>query len=93
MNSPHLIKIEHDLRVLSLEELGWLLERIEKQVQERKQISNKFTDIKYINEQLLAMASDLDIKTEITSINNEFGVTEMDVLEKLCSSKDDNLFC
>ncbi|WP_392479426.1 hypothetical protein [Nostoc sp. C110] len=83
MNSPHLLKIENDLRVLSLEELEWLLERIAKQVQERKQIVNKFTDVKYMNEQLVAMAIDLDIKTEITSINHEFGVTEMDGLEKL----------
>ncbi|MCC5621297.1 hypothetical protein [Nostoc sp. CHAB 5715] len=83
MNSPHLIKIEHDLRVLSLEELEWLLKRIANQVQERKQISNKFFDVKYIKEQLVEMASDLDIKTEITSINNEFGITEMDGLEKL----------
>jgi len=83
MNSPHVLKIENDLRVLSLEELEWLLEQIAKQVQERKQIVNKFTDVKYMNEQLVAMASDLDIKTEINSINNEFGVTEMDGLEKL----------
>ena len=73
MNSPHLIKIEYDLRVLSLEELEWLLERIAKQVQERKQISNKFTDVKYIKEQLAAMANDLDIQLEITAINNELG--------------------
>ena len=65
MNSPNVLKIENDLRVLSLEELEWLLERIAKQVQEKKQISNKFTDVKYMNEQLVAMASDLDIKTEI----------------------------
>ncbi|MBE9000387.1 hypothetical protein IQ274_19610 [Nostoc sp. LEGE 12447] len=83
MNSPHVLKIENDLRVLSLEELEWLLERIAKQVQERKQIVNKFTDVKYMNEQLVAMASDLDIKTEIHSINHEFQVTEMDGLEKL----------
>ncbi|WP_375476501.1 hypothetical protein [uncultured Nostoc sp.] len=83
MNSPHLIKIEYSLRILSLEELEWLLERIEKQVQERKQISNKFTDIKYMNEQLAAMASDLDIQAEIGSGNHEFYVTEMDGLEKL----------
>ncbi|MBD2532511.1 hypothetical protein H6G97_24160 [Nostoc flagelliforme FACHB-838] len=83
MNSPHLIKIEHDLRVLSLEELEWLLERIEKRVQEKKQILNKFNDVKYMNEQLVAMASDLDIQTEITTINNEFSITEMDGLEKL----------
>ncbi|QLE51044.1 hypothetical protein FD724_25120 [Nostoc sp. C057] len=83
MNSPHVLKIENDLRVLSLEELEWLLERIAKQVQERKQIVNKFTDVKYMNEQLVAMAIDLDIQTELTSINNEFKVTEMDGLEKL----------
>ncbi|MEJ6485159.1 hypothetical protein N0Y54_28265 [Nostoc punctiforme UO1] len=83
MNSPHVLKIENDLRVLSLEELEWLLERIAKQVQERKQIVNKFTDVKYMNEQLVAMASDLDIQTEITTLNNEFSITEMDGLEKL----------
>ncbi|MEH2350523.1 MAG: hypothetical protein V7K55_21480 [Nostoc sp.] len=83
MNSPHVLKLENDLRVLSLEELEWLLERIAKQVQERKEIVNKFTDVKYMKEQLVAMANDLDVKTEITSINNEFSVTEMDGLEKL----------
>lgn len=83
MNSPHVLKIENDLSVLSLEELEWLLGRIAKQVQERKQMVNKFMDVKYMNEQLVAMANDLDIKTEITSINPEFGVTEMDGLEKL----------
>jgi hypothetical protein len=83
MNSPHLIKIEHGLRVLSLEELEWLLELIAKQVQEKKHISSKFTDVKYMNQQLAAMALDVDIQTEITSINNESGVTEMDRLENL----------
>lgn len=83
MNSPHVLKIENDLNVLSLEELEWLLERMAKKVQERKQIVNKFTNVKYMNEQLAAMASNLDIKTEIASINHEFGVTEMDGLEKL----------
>lgn len=36
-----------------------------------------------MNEQLVAMATDLDIQTEINSINNEFSITEMDGLEKL----------
>ncbi|MBN3940325.1 MAG: hypothetical protein V7L21_34120 [Nostoc sp.] len=80
MNSPYLIKIEHDLRVLSLEELEWLLERIAKQVQERKQISNKFTDVKYMKEQLAAMANDLDIQLEITAINNELGLQKISYL-------------
>ncbi|MHC5612781.1 MAG: hypothetical protein ACYTXA_17685 [Nostoc sp.] len=82
MNSPHLIKIEHDLGALPLEELELLLELMIKKLQERKQISNKFTDVKYMNEQLAAMASDVDIQAEIASINHEFGVTEMDGLEK-----------
>jgi|GEM_PF-735666 len=83
MNLPHLLKIERDLRALSLVELEWLLELMTRQVQEKKQISNKFTDVKYMNEQLAAMASDVDIQAEIASINYEFGVTEMDGLEKL----------
>ncbi|MCC5605804.1 hypothetical protein LC612_03085 [Nostoc sp. CHAB 5834] len=83
INSQHLLKIERDLRALSLEELEWLLERIAIQVQERKQISDKFTDVKYMKEQLAAMASDFDIQAEIASINHEFSVTEMDGLEKL----------
>ncbi len=82
MNSQHLLKIERDLRALSLEELECVLEIITKQVQEKKQISDSFTDVKYMNEQLAAMASDLDIQTEIASINNEFSVTEMDGLKK-----------
>ncbi|MDZ8088172.1 MAG: hypothetical protein RMY16_21815 [Nostoc sp. DedQUE12b] len=81
-NSPHLLKIERDLRALSLEELEWVLELITRQVQEKKQISDSFTDVKYMNEQLAAMASDLDIQAEIASINNEFSVTEMDGLKK-----------
>ncbi|MHC5830147.1 MAG: hypothetical protein ACYT04_83010, partial [Nostoc sp.] len=62
MNSPNLIKIECDLRALSLEELEWLLELITRQLQERKQISDKFTNVKYMKEQLAEMASDLDIQ-------------------------------
>jgi hypothetical protein len=82
MNSPHLLKIERDLRALSLEELELVLELITRQLQEKKQISDRFTDVRYMNKQLAAMAIDLDIQSEIASINNEFGFTEMDGLEK-----------
>ncbi|MEH2004285.1 hypothetical protein [Nostoc sp.] len=82
MISAHLLKIERDLRALSLEELEWVLELITRQVQEKKQMSDSFNDVKYMNEQLAAMASDLDIQSEIASINNEFSVTEMDGLKK-----------
>ncbi|OUL37151.1 hypothetical protein BV372_03925 [Nostoc sp. T09] len=83
MISPHLQEIERDLRTLSLEELEWLLQRITEQVQERKQTSDNLADVQYMNAQLAAMAEDLDIQVELTSINNEFGITEMDGLEKL----------
>ncbi|NWF58546.1 MAG: hypothetical protein HXY43_04355 [Fischerella sp.] len=83
MISSHLLEIERSIRALSLEEQEWLLERIKRQVQERKQTADKFIDAKDMNEQLAAMASDLDIQTEIASINQEFIVTEMDGLEKL----------
>ena len=83
MNSPHLLKLERDLRALSLEELELFLELITRQLQDKKQILDRFTNVKYMNEQLAAMAIDLDIQTEIATINHEFGVTEIDGLEKL----------
>jgi hypothetical protein len=83
MISPHLLEIERSIRSLSLEEQEWLLERIKRQVQEKKLIAYKFIDKKYMNEQLAAMANDLDIQTEIAEINEEFTVTEINGLEKL----------
>jgi hypothetical protein len=80
MISPHLQAIEHDISTLSLEELEWLLERIAQKVEARKQMVDKFADVQYMNEQLAAMANDLEIQTEIASINREFSVTEMDGL-------------
>jgi len=83
MVSPHLLEIERSIRTLSLEEQEWLLERIKRQVQEKKLTAYKFIDKKYMNEQLAAMASDLDIQAEIADINEEFTLTEIDGLEKL----------
>ncbi len=83
MISPHLLEIERSIRTLSLEEQEWLLERIKRQVQEKKLTAYKFIDKKYMNEQLAAMASDLDIQAEIANINEEFTLTEIDGLEKL----------
>jgi uncharacterized protein YicC (UPF0701 family) len=79
MISPHLLEIERDLNTLSLEELEWLLERIARQVQAKKQTSNNVND-EYMNQQLAAMANDLDIQAEIAACNHEFGITEMDGL-------------
>lgn len=80
MVSPHLLEIERDLGNLSLEELEWLLERIQKQVQQKQQKSYNLTNQEYMNAQLAAMAIDVDIQTEINAINQEFIVTEMDGL-------------
>ncbi len=71
MISPHLQAIERDISTLSLVELEWLLERIAIQVQAKKQTSDKFTDEQYMNEQLSAMANDVEIQAEIVSINRK----------------------
>jgi hypothetical protein len=80
MVSPHLLEIERDLGNLSLEELEWLLERIQNKVQQKQQKSYNLTNQEYMNAQLAVMASDVDIQTEINAINQEFIVTEMDGL-------------
>jgi hypothetical protein len=82
MISQNLLELEQSIFTLSLEEQEWLLERITKQIQQKKQTTSRFNDSKYMNEQLAAMASDLDIQAEIASINEEFNITEMDGLEK-----------
>jgi hypothetical protein len=83
MISSHLQAIERDLSDLSLEELEWLLERIQQQMQDKQEKSAKLKNVKYMEKQLASMALDLDIQTEISSINQEFMVTEMDGLEHL----------
>jgi uncharacterized protein YicC (UPF0701 family) len=83
MISSHLQAIERDLSDLSLEELEWLLERIQQQMQNKQETSAKFKNAKYMEKELASMALDLDIQTEISTINQEFMVTEMDGLEHL----------
>ncbi|KZL49696.1 hypothetical protein A2T98_11410 [Nodularia spumigena CENA596] len=80
--SSNLREIERDLSGLSLEELEWLLERIQKQMKEKQQTSDIFINMKYMQEQLAAMAMDSDIQTEISNTNQEFIVTEMDGLSQ-----------
>lgn len=40
-----------------------------------------------MKEQLAEMASNLEIQAEIASINNQFGVTEMDGLENFSKTR------
>ncbi|MEA5583625.1 hypothetical protein VB620_20060 [Nodularia harveyana UHCC-0300] len=82
MMSSNLREIERDLSGFSLEELEWLLERIQKQMKEKQQTSDIFINMKYMQEQLAAMAIDPDIQTEVSNINQEFIVTEMDGLSQ-----------
>ncbi|MGH2412447.1 MAG: hypothetical protein ACRDEA_01880 [Microcystaceae cyanobacterium] len=83
MFSKKLLEIEHSIRSLSLEEQQWLLERIRRQIQERTQTADKFSDTDYLEEQIKAMADDPDIQAEIAAINQEFAITEMDGLSDL----------
>lgn len=83
MSSHYLLEIERLISNLSLQEQLWLLERIVRQVRERTQTQDKFADGKYMESQLAAMASDPHIQSEISAINEEFAVTEMDGLENL----------
>jgi hypothetical protein len=83
MMSPKLLEIDRTIRNLSLAEQQWLLERLNKQVQERTQSRGKFADLEAIKQQLEDMANDPDMQREISEINQEFAITEMDGLENL----------
>lgn len=83
MVSKKLLEIESSILSLSLEEQQWLLERIAKQVKEKTQIADKFSHTSYLALQIKAMAEDPDIQAEISAIDREFAVTEMDGLSEL----------
>lgn len=78
MISQTLLELERSICSLSIEEQLWLLERIARQVRERTYTANKFGDVKYMEEQIAAMANDPDIQVEIAAINQQFIVAEMD---------------
>ncbi len=65
MNLEKLKNIESQLSDLSIEEGNWLLEIITKNLRQK---------------QIQEMALDLEIQTEIKTINEEFLITEMDGL-------------
>ncbi|MCY7273023.1 MAG: hypothetical protein LH702_04555 [Phormidesmis sp. CAN_BIN44] len=70
MAAKHLLEIERAIHQLSAKEKLWLLERIARQLREPDEV------------ELLDMASDPEIQTEITTINQEFALTEMDGLQR-----------
>lgn len=81
MISPTLLEIERSIRALSLEEQLWLLERIARNLREQTQAPAQQFDSEDRSEQLAAMASDPDIQAELTAINEEFAIAEMDGVE------------
>lgn len=83
MMSPKLLELDRTIRNLSLAEQQWLLDRLTKQIQNNHQSSGKFSDQSSIERQLQAMANDPDIQREMTKINREFEIAEMDGLEDL----------
>jgi len=68
MVSHHLLEIERAIAGLSSQEKRWLLERITRQLRESGEA------------ELIEMATDPEIQAEITAIDQEFALTEMDGL-------------
>lgn len=83
MISKTLLELERSISFLSIEEQLWLLERIARQVREKTYIANKFANAKYLDEEIAEMAQDPESKVEISALNQEFIVTELDGLEGL----------
>ncbi|NJN91649.1 MAG: hypothetical protein HC878_15660 [Leptolyngbyaceae cyanobacterium SL_5_14] len=69
MASKHLLEIERAIAGLSTREKLWLLERVARQLREPDEA------------ELLKMANDPEIQAEMTAINQEFALTEMDGLQ------------
>ncbi|MEH2025369.1 hypothetical protein [Nostoc sp.] len=77
MISPNLLEIERSVRALSVEEQLWLLESIARQIRESEYIKDKLADDKNLEEQLEVRATEPNIQTEITAINDEFAISEI----------------
>jgi len=68
MVSHHLLEIERAISRLSSQEKRWLLEQITRQLREADEA------------ELIEMATDPEIQAEVTAIDQEFALTEMDGL-------------
>ena len=83
MISPTLLEIDRSIGALSLEEQMWLLERLVRHLRNKTHTDAFPLNSQDMEQDLAAMANDLDIQAEIAAINKEFAVAEMDGLEKL----------
>ncbi len=75
MNMMVLSQLEENIYELSLDEQLWLIERLAHHI--RKAVAVRDT----IETQLMAMANDPEIQTELELIEDEFAVAEADGLE------------
>lgn len=78
MSVMSLSQIEKNVSMLPKEKQLLLLERIIHRLR-RKDMNKENT----IEKEIAAMASDMEIQTELGEIAEEFSITEMDGLEKL----------
>jgi predicted DNA-binding protein YlxM (UPF0122 family) len=79
MISQKIREIEDSIYSLSQEEQKLLLERITKKIKFNSRFSNK----NELEEKIREMANDPEIQAEISEINREFLMTEMDGLSDL----------
>ena len=80
MHSPVLGQIEKIIGRLSREEQLWLIEQLAHRLLEDSMKSDKVEQATF-ESQLVAMATDPQIRAELQKIDREFAVTEEDGLE------------
>ena len=81
MPSAVLNQIEESVNRLSRKEKLWLIEQIAHRLRGGSMKSNTWEQHTF-KDQLVAMASDPEIQTELQKINQEFAITESDGLNK-----------
>ena len=80
MTSPILSQIEKTIGHLSREEQLWLIERLAHRLREES-VKTDIVEQTAFKSQLVAMATDPEIRLELKRIDQEFAVTEADGLE------------
>lgn len=76
MNMPTLSQMEDRISRLSLDEQIWLMERLVQRIKE-----NTVDRKSHLENDLIAMANDPEVQSELREIEKAFDFTEMDGLE------------
>jgi len=77
-----LTQIEQSIDILSFDELLYLLDKLVHKLKQ-KSSAKIISSSKVFEQQIVRMAADPNIQSELVEINREFAVTELDGLEKL----------